>query len=187
MANCITFTDIQELVSCEGDNIPGTTAEVEIGLADDVMSWPDLPSGSEESPLTFEAAGKITGNLTLKKDATRCKIVFTRNTGEFTLTEQGDPGSENVLAALTLERSKMTPEIFGFLNATRGRRLWALVTDKNGQKYLMGDKVNQAYRVAADAATTGKATSDANKVPIRIEYVSPRHLIFTGEVETANS
>lgn len=187
MPNCINFTDIEELVSCEGDNIPGTTAEVEIGLADDVLTWPDHPSGSAVSALTFEQAGKIVGNLSLKKDATRCKITFTRNTGEFTLTEQGDAGSENVVYAVTLERSKMTPEVFGFLNATRGRRLWVVVTDKNGQKYLLGDKVNQAYRVAADAATTGKATTDANKVPIKFEYVSPRHLVFDGTIEEAQS
>lgn len=187
MANCIGFTDIEELTSCDGDNVPGTAAEVEIGLADDVLTWPSHPSGSSVTSLTFMQAGSIVGNLVLKTGATRCKMVFTRNTGEFTLTEQGDAGSENVLYSLSLERSKMNAEIFGFLNATRGRRLWIKVTDKNGQKYLMGDAVNQAYRVAADAATTGKATTDANKVPIKFEYVSPRHLVFDGEVEATGA
>ncbi len=183
MAKCVNFTDINEVVSCaDGDNVAGTAAAVEIGLADEVAAWPDFPASSGEG-MSFEQAGTISGNLSLKKGASRCKLTFTRNTGEFTMTEQGEAGSENVLYALTLERSKMTAEIFGFLNATRGRSLWIKVTDKNGQSYLMGDEVNHAYRVAGDAATTGKATTDANKVPIRFEYVCPRNLVFAGSVE----
>lgn len=188
MGNCINFSDIEEVVSCtDSDNVAGTSAQVEIGYADDVTAWPDLPAPSGDSGMSFDEAGKLAGNLTLKKGAARCKLTFTRNTGEFTMTEQGEAGGENVLYELVLERSKMTAEIFGFMNATRGRRLWVKVTDKNGQTYLMGDKTNQAYRVAADAATTGKATSDINKVPIKFEYVSPRNLVWTGDVEEANS
>lgn len=188
MGKCVNFTDINEIVTCsEGDNVPGTSCEVEIGLADDVVTWPDFPAASGDTGMSFAEAGAISGNLTLKKGASRCKLTFTRNTGEFTMTDQGEPGSENVLYALALERSKMSAEIFGFLNATRGRRLWIKATDKNGQTYLMGDKVNQAYRVAGDAATTGKATTDANRVPMRFEYVCPRNLVFDGDIEELNS
>lgn len=182
MANCITFADIEEQVCAAADNVPGVAQTVEIGLADDVLTWPDMPAGSAESPLTMEAAGKLVDNLVLKKDAARCKFTYTRNSGEFTMTEQGDPGYESVLCAFTFDRAKISADVLGFLNATRGRRLFAVVTDKNGQKYLMGDKVNAAYRVAADAVTTGAGTTDANKVPVKIEYVCPRHLVFTGSV-----
>ena len=187
MADCYTFSDIAEAVSCsDADNVAGTTSEIEVGYADDVAVWPDKPS-AEGSAMTFAAAGTLTGNLTVKKGAARCKVVFTRNTGEFTMTEQGEAGGENVLYSVTLERAKMTAEIFGFLNATRGRRLWAKVTDKNGNKYLLGDAINQAYRVPADAVTTGKESSSVNKVPIKIEYVASRNLVWTGDVEEANS
>ena len=183
MPKCVNFTDIDEVVTCaEMDNVPGTSATVEIGLADEVESWPDFPAADGEA-MSLAEAGTISGNLVLAKGASRCKLTFTRNTGEFTMTDQGEPGSENVLYALTLERAKMSAEIFGFLNATRGRRLWIKVTDKNGQTYLMGDKTNQAYRVAGDSATTGKATSDANRVPMRFEYVCPRNLVFAGEIQ----
>ena len=183
MPKCVNFTDINEIASCsEGDNVAGTAAVVEIGLAEEVATWPDFPSSAGEG-MSFEQAGTIDGNLSLNNGARRCKLTFTRNTGEFTMTEQGEPGSENVLYSLTLERSKMSAEIFGFLNATRGRSLWIKVTDKNGQSYLMGDKTNHAYRVAGDAATTGKASADANKVPIKFEYVCPRNLVFAGNIE----
>lgn len=188
MANCVNLSDIEEAVSCSDiDNIAGTSAQVEIGYADEVQSWPTFPAPSGDTAMTFDEAGTLSENLILASTATTCKLTFTRDTGEFTMTEQGEAGGENVLYKLSLDRSKMNAKVFGFMNSTRGRRLWVVVTDKNGTKYLLGDKVNQAYRVAADAATTGKAQTDINKVPISFEYVSPRHLVFTGSIQKGAS
>lgn len=184
MANCVNLSDIDEAVSCADiDNIAGTSAQVEIGFADEVESWPSFPAPSGESSMSFDEAGTLSENLVLKTAATTCTLTFTRDTGEFTMTEQGEAGGENVLYKLSLDRSKMNAKVFGFMNSTRGRRLWVRVVDKNGTQYLMGDKTNQAYRVAADAATTGKAQTDINKVPISFEYVCPRHLVFTGSIQ----
>lgn len=178
-----------EAVSCtDQDNIAGMAQEIEIGFHEDVTSYPDKPAPSESAAMTMEEAGELDGDLTIKSGAKTCKFTFTDGTGEFTMTEQGEAGGENVLYKASFERAKMSVAVFGFLNATRGRKLWAVVTDKNGTRYLLGDEVNHAKRVPADAATTGvDSGSDVNKVPISIEYVGARHLIFTGKVVKAGA
>ncbi|MCQ2257595.1 MAG: hypothetical protein MJZ41_06325 [Bacteroidaceae bacterium] len=188
MANCVDLADIMEAVSCaDSDNIAGVAQEIEIGFHEDVTSYPDKPSSSSGA-MSMEDAGELDGDLTIKSGAKTCKFTFTDGTGEFTMTEQGEAGGENVLYKATFERAKMSSAVFGFLNATRGRKLWAVVTDKNGTKYLLGDDVNHAKRVAADAATTGTdSASDVNKVPVSIEYVGARHLVFTGNVIKAGA
>lgn len=185
MDNCYSFADINEAVNCvDADNVAGTSAQVEVAYADDVTVWPEMPKPSSGEPMSFAQAGTLTGDITLSPGAKTCKLTFTRNTGKFDMQEQGEAGCESVLYSLTLERAKMNAEVLGFLNATRGRRLVILVTDKNGTKYLMGDKVNAAYRVQGDAATTGQAPTDGNKVPMRFEYVCPRHLVYSGNIAT---
>ena len=47
----------------------------------------------------------------------------------------------------------------------------------------MGDKLNAARKVAADASTTGKVGTDLNKIPLKFDYSCPRKLMYTGDVE----
>ena len=100
-----------------------------------------------------------------------------------TITDQGETGGESCLYELNITRAKMSQVIFGFENATRGRRLGLIVTDKNGNRYLLGDKLNAARRVAADASTTGKVGTDLNKSALKFTYACPRKLMYTGDVE----
>ncbi len=181
--NCIQLADIDRGVSCaDFDNLAGVVKRIEYGYWDDVESWPSLPEGTSGSPLTLAAAGKWVGDLVLKSGATAHTLEFTDGTGVLTMTDQGERGGESVLYQLDLVRSKMTDVILGFLNATRGRKMYFVVTDKNGVKYLLGDRLNAARRVAGDAATTGTASTDRNGVPLRFTYECPRNLVFEGEV-----
>ena len=184
--NCIALADIDEAISCaELDNLAGVVQELLIGYWDDVETWPDLPAPSTANgQMTFDEAGKWAGTLSMKEDCYMRKFVMTENSGTITVTDQGEIGGESVRYQLDLSRAKMGSVIFGFLNATRGRRLVIIATDKNGVKYLMGDKLNAARRVAADAATTGaNGESDVNRVPIRFQYDCPRSLVYTGSTD----
>ena len=181
--NCIALADIDEAISCaELDNLAGVVQELLIGYWDDVETWPDLPApAAANGQMTFDEAGKWAGTLTMAEGCYMHKFVMTENSGTITVTDQGEIGGESLRYQLDLSRAKMGSVIFGFLNATRGRRLVIIAKDKNGVQYLMGDKLNAARRVAADAATTGaNGESDVNRVPIRFQYDCPRSLIYTG-------
>ena len=183
--NCISLADIDEAISCaELDNLAGIVQTIIYGYWDDVDVWPDFPAPASNSSMTLAEAGSWDGAVTMKEGKYAHKLVVTDEAGTLTITDQGEPGGENVRYTLDVERAKMNAVIFGFENATRGRRLFIIVRDKNGVAYLMGDKINAAKRVAADASTTGtKGDSDVNKTPLRFQYDCPRKLVYTGDPE----
>ena len=183
--NYVELADIDEAISCQDlDNLAGTIQELIYFYWNDVDSWPDLPAPStEDGTMSFEEAGAWDGDVVMKAGTCAHKLVFTDDSGELTITDQGETGGESCLYELNITRAKMSKVIFGFENATRGRRLGLIVTDKNGERYLFGDKLNAARRVAADASTTGKVGTDLNKVPMKFTYACPRKLMYTGDVE----
>lgn len=181
---CITLANIDSAITCgDNDNLAGIVDNIIFGYHEDVATWPTLPSGTQESPLTLAAAGALTGDVVMKTGTCAYKLQFTDGTGNFTMTDQGEEGAESVLNQLDIIRSKITDVILGFMNATRGRKLFIIVTDKNGNSYLMGDKLNGAKRIAADAAAAGQAATDRNGVPLRFTYSSPRNLLYKGDKE----
>lgn len=181
---CIQLADIDEAVNCsELDNLAGVASLIYF-YWNDVATWPDMPApASEEGTMTLEEAGAWEGDVVMKEGCRAYQLVFTDDSGELTITDQGETGGESCLYELNVTRAKMSQVIFGFENATRGRRLGLIVTDKNNNRYLFGDKLNAARRVAADASTTGKVGTDLNKAPLKFTYGCPRKLMYTGDVE----
>lgn len=180
---CIELADIDELVSCQDiDNLAGIVQEVIYFYWEDVATWPDLPTPSDDGTMSLEEAGAWDGDVVMKEGCRAYKLVFTEDSGELTITDQGETGGESCRYELTVTRAKMSKVIFGFENATRGRRLGLIVTDKNGSCYLFGDKLNAAHKVAADASTTGKSGTELNKTPLKFGYDCPRKLMYTGDV-----
>ena len=182
MGKCINLADIDAAVSCvEFDNLAGIVDEIIYGYWDDVATWPTLPAGTENAAIDLETAGAWDGSVVMKTGTRAYKLRFTDQTGVLTMTDQGEVGGESVLYQLDIIRSKISQVILGFQNATRGRKLFFIVTDKNGVSYLMGDRLNAAQKVAADAATTGTVPTDRNAVPLRFTYACPRNLVYTGD------
>ena len=185
MNNCIALADIDEAINCADiDNVGGIIQEIGIAYADDIATWPELPApAGSSSTMDLATAGAWAGDLVQKTGKKFYKVIFTDETGAFTITQQGEQGAESYLYQLDISRAKMNAVIFGFENAIRGRKLVILVKDKNGVCYMMGDKLNAAKMVAADATTTGTAASDKNNVPLRFTYVCPRKLVYNGDME----
>lgn len=187
MANCYSLANIDEAISCADlDNLAGVVQEIIYGYWDDVDGFPDLPGpGQQGESMTFEQAGTWGGDLFMKEGKCAYKLVGTEGSAVLTITDQGEEGGHSVRYQLDIDRAKMNAVIFGFENATRGRRLFLIVTDKNGVSYLMGDKNTAARRVPADASTTGqRADSDVNRVPLRFQYDCPRKLVYAGDKTT---
>lgn len=184
LKNCIALADIDEAVSCADiDNQGGIVQEIAFGYWDDVATWPEYPAPEANSEMAFAAAGAWDGDIVMKAGKAMHKFVATDETGVLTITDQGETGGESCLYQLDFSRAKMNAVLFGFENAMRGRRLVFLVTDKNGVTYLMGDKLNAAKKIPADASTTGTAVTDKNNVPLRFTYTCPRKLVYTGDME----
>lgn len=183
--NCITLEDVA-VATCplEKAGRGGVQPELIFGYWEDVQQWPAYPSSTAEGGITMEAAGELKGDLVMKDGCKACKLAFTEYSGTFTMTEQGERGSESVLMQLDINSGKIKKQILGFMNATRGRRMFFIVTDNNGNRYVMGDSIVAAYRTAADAATTGASMTDQNTAPLRFTFDALMSCIYTGDVET---
>lgn len=186
MENCIALADIDEAINCADiDNVGGIVQEVGIAFAEDIATWPKLPAPSgANAELSLAAAGTWNGDIVQNVGKKFIKLTFTDETGTFTITQQGESGAESYLYQLDISRAKMNATIFGLENALRGRKLVLLVKDKNGTCYLMGDKLNAAKMIAADASTSGTAVTDKNNVPMRFTYACPRKLVYDGDTDS---
>lgn len=185
MSKCISLASIAAVANCvDADNRAGIVDCILYGYADDVATWPKLPIGSSETPLTFEQAGAWNGDLSMKNNCRLYELNITDETGELKITDQGEKGSKSFLYELEISRAKMNVQMFGFENAIKDRNLVLLVRDRNGVWYLMGDEMVPALKVDGDGSTTGKAGTDQNRTSMKFQYSCPRKLVYTGETSS---
>ena len=102
---------------------------------------------------------------------------------EFKITDQGESGGESFLMDLNIISAKMRKKIFGFENATKGRKMFFIVTDNNGTNYLMGDKRRGALRASGDGATTGASSTARNQNTLHYTFTAPRKCVYEGDTE----
>ena len=182
---CFELSDIDVALSCaEQDNMGGIVNTVIYGYCEDVATWPSRPTAAAGSPLPIDAAGALVGDLVMKPGTRAYTFEFTDDTGSFTVKPQGERGGESFLEELTIITAKIRKKILGFMNAVKGRKLFFVVQDNNGQWYLMGDRWHGA-RLATDSdgATTGAAYTERNQTSLRFQYNTPRAFVYEGDTE----
>ena len=182
---CIALASIAAVANCvDTDNRAGIVDRILFGYAEEVGTWPTLPVGTAEAPITMENAGKWAGDLAMKNGCQLYELNFTDETGELKITDQGEKGGKSFLYELDITRAKMNATMFGFENAIKDRNLVLLVRDRNGVWYLMGDEFAYAMKVDGDGSTTGKAGTDQNRTTIKFQYSCPRKLVYAGETDS---
>lgn len=181
--SCIALDDINEAMDCDNrDNMGGIIPSVIYGYHEDVAVWPEYPTKTAD-PLTLEAAGTLTGDLVMKEGCRAYKIDFIDDLSEFKMTDQGESGGESYLYDLNIISAKMRKKIFGFENATKGRKMFFIVTDNNGTNYLMGDKRRGALRASGDGSTTGASSTTRNQTTLHYTFIAPRKCVYEGDTE----
>lgn len=180
---CIALDDIDEGMDCNNiGNQGGIVPSVIYGYHADVAVWPDYPVKTAE-PLTLDQAGTLTGDLVMKEGCRAYKMEFTDNLAEFKMTDQGEAGSESTLMDLNIISPKMRKKVFGFQNATKGRKMFFIVTDNNGTCYLMGDKRRGAQQASGDGSTTGTDGSTRNQTSLHYTFTAPLKCVYEGDTE----
>lgn len=181
---CYDLSDIDPALECDSqDNMGGIVPKIIFGYHEDVATWPDRPT-SAASALQLDAAGSLVGDVVMQDGRKAYSFAFTDNTGSFTIKPQGETGGESFLYELTVISAKVRKKILGFLNATKGRKLFIIVEDNNGLFYLMGDKSHGAILAAdSDGATTGTAYTERSQTTLKFQYNSPRAFVYEGDTE----
>jgi hypothetical protein len=181
---CYDLADIDPAFECDAqDNMGGIVESVTFGYHNEVATWPDYPTSSDAA-LSLEKAGALEGDVVMANGCKAYKFNFTDNTGSFTIKPQGETGGESFLMELTLVSARIRKKILGFLNATKGRKLFFIVEDNNGTKYLMGDSRRGAILASdSDGATTGTTATERNQTTLKFQYNTPRALVYEGDCE----
>lgn len=181
--SCVALDDLNEAMDCESlNNMGGLIPSVIFGYHDDVETWPDFPTKTEQA-LTLEENGLLKGDMVMKTGSRAYKLEFTDELAEFKITDQGEVGGESYLYDLNIISAKMRKKIFGFENATKGRKMFFIVTDNNGTNYLMGDKRRGAIRASGDGSTTGSSSTARNQTTLHYTYTCPMKLVYEGDME----
>lgn len=172
---CIALQDIGDDINCK-DNAGGITT-VLLAYHQDVASWPDEP----ESPADIEAFGKLTGDLVMKTGKKMSKFELTPDKGGFTITEIGETGGKSHQMELEIYRAGLNAKVLGLMGATKNAKMVALVSDPNGNWFLMGDKDNGMYRNGGDGAKTGSARSELAGTSMKFIYPVNNPRMYTGD------
>ena len=175
---CIALDDINEAMDCENqDNMGGIIPSVIFGYHADVATWPDYPKKTE-SPLSLEEAGTLVGDLVMKESCRAYKMDFTDELAEFKITDQGESGGESFLMDLNIISAKMRKKIFGFENATKGRKMFFIDESPAG---------NEVFSTSQDVILsegTPVATSFSLKKPELWSVDTP--VLYTAEVSLSS-
>lgn len=183
MIKCVNLADIDEALDCTSpDNMAGIVPSLIFGYWDDVATWPDYPVKTTEA-LAMDAAGVIIGDVVMTAGAKAYKMAIQDGSAEFKITGQGEPGGESFLYDLNVILPKLRKAIFGFENATKGRKMFFIVTDNNGVSYLMGDKRRGAEKATDGSSTTGAKMTDLNKTTLHYTFSSPRKCVYEGDTK----
>ena len=181
---CYELADIDPALECDAqDNMGGVVESVIFGYHNEVATWPDLPV-VKETAMSLDEAGALSGDVVMANGSKAYKFAFTDNTGSFTIKPQGETGGESFLMELTMVSARIRKKILGFMNATKGRKLFFIVEDNNGVKYLMGDRRRGAILASdSDGASTGTGATERNQTSLKFQYNAPRALAYEGDCE----
>lgn len=181
---CVALEDLDEAMGCDNQyNQAGIIPSVIFGYWNDVETWPEFPTKTADQALTLDENGVLKGDLVMKEGCRAYKFEFTDELAEFKITDQGETGGESCLYDLNIISAKMRKKIFGFENATIGRKMFFIVTDNNGTNYLMGDKRRGAIRTSGDGSTTGANSTSRNQTTLHYTYTCPMKLVYEGDME----
>jgi hypothetical protein len=77
----------------------------------------------------------------------------------------------------------MQKKILGFINAAKNDNLVFIVSDAEGQLYLMGDATRPAvYQGSPDGGGTGKETAARKGMSAEFTYKTPNVYVYNGAI-----
>lgn len=185
--DCITLEDIDHNLSC-GGNGAGIEPEVIYGYQDDVAVWPDEPTpteaGGTTTPVSLEAAGELVGDVVMKAGTRAFKLAFTEDVGNFAIVPDGEVDGVSFNYTLNIIKAKIQALMLGFMNASANRKMFFIVTDDNGVRYLMGSKKRGArLATGGDGAATGTTGTDRNQISLSYTFRGRKALAYIGDTE----
>jgi hypothetical protein len=183
-SNCINLEDIDHNLGCTG-NVSGIATKLIFGYHSDVAVWPDepLPVDSDNS-LSLEESATLDGDVVMKAGTRAFEMEFTEDSGSLTIIPVGEIDGGQMEYTLTIIKAKLQKRVLGLMNAAVAKKLFFIVQDENGVRYLMGNKRRGCtFVTGGDGATTGTTSSDRNQASLQFKFRAGRAFVYEGDTE----
>lgn len=156
-----------------GNNQGGTGVKFYYGVWDYVASWPSLGSADLEGLVT------TTGNVTMSAGKYMYRLYGTMDSCELKFEPVGDIDGFSFKATLEIFHPGMQKKILGFMSYIKNENLFFIVTDREGQKYLLGD-ANLPVKFMGGGPTTGKKTDDRKGSAMQFVWYCNAPQVYNG-------
>ena len=177
------FTNIDKNLP-NGENMGGIVQKIYFGFWADVETFPAKPV----TPVTLEDNASLTGNIVMKTGKRMFEMYITDDTGEFNVEPVGEVDGKSFVLHLNFFHPGMQKKILGFINAAKNDNLVFVVTDAEGQQYLMGDAMRPSvYQGAPNGSGTGKETAARKGMSCEFTYKTGNVYVYTGTVPLAEA
>ena len=181
MPGCYDDIETEDLTSCTNRQVNSGVSEVGIFYAihSQATTIP-MPLNPDDAGYTYEKAVKVDTPVVFAAGKGFAKIDAQVDTGEVKVTTVGNKGNKKEKQTFDFFVPGNDAKTLGFVRTHLNTPMLFAVTERGGQKRLLGDRFNPAYMSEVEG-TTGKTGEDDKGVQFQIETYG-RSIIYDAAV-----
>lgn len=166
---CFDDIDIESLDSCINTEIQAGVSEVGVHYAvhGQITTFP-MPLNVGEVGYTYETAVVVDEPIVFQAGKGFGQITVQSDSGEVALDLVGNKGNKKTKSSFSFYIPGNAKKLLGMVRTLKNVPMVFCVTERDGQKRLIGDKFNPAY-MSEVKGTTGKGGEDDKGVQFTIE------------------
>lgn len=167
--NCFDKYQAEDIQYCPNDGSQAGISEVNIYYSYyknvKTLNIPDV-SGD------FEAAGTIDDDIVMESGHGFGNIEALVDENELTTSLTGNTGNKRHSTSLSMLIPNIRAKTLGYIRKYKNAGLIFIILDRNGKKFVIGNKISPA-RVSEATGTTGKGEDDNNGYSLTVTTSSP--------------
>ncbi|PZO33195.1 MAG: hypothetical protein DCE86_05410 [Flavobacteriaceae bacterium] len=182
MANCFDELENENLDACINQEILAGVSEVGVKYAfhEQITTFP-MPKNFGDAGYSYETAVAVTEDIVFQAGKGFGAITIQSDMGEVKVDLVGNKGNKKTKSSFEFYVPGNSKKLLGFLRTVKNIPMVFCVTERDGQKRLIGDKFNPAYLTEV-AGTTGKGGEDDKGFQFTIEsYCIP--IVYSGALQ----
>lgn len=179
---CFDELPVEDLDACINSEVQAGVSEVDVRYAihPQIDVFP-MPLNYGEAGYTYETAVAVSADITFQAGKGFGKMNIMPDSGEVKVDLVGNKGNKKTKSSLSFSVAGNSTKLLGFLRTHRNTPMLFCITERDGQKRLIGDRFNPAFIIEAPG-TTGKGGEDDKMVSFTLEaYCVP--IVYSGTIQ----
>lgn len=160
MSSCFDDIEVENIDGCSNSDVPAGVSEVGIFYAvhSQATTIP-MPLKKGEVGYNYEKSVTVASPIVFPATKGFATINVQPDTGEVKVSGVGNKGNRKLKQTFDFFVADNKPKLLGFLRTHLNTPMIFIVTERDGQKRLLGDAFSPAYLTESEV-TTGKGGED---------------------------